>query len=370
MRTAKMCPLNEGAIEEHHDANDNVTPTGSPSIIGTKSLRRSSKGHSSTTTISPSFLFAFLFVGVPLSYYAGRLFQPQVLQLLLPSRTMLPSATGGQSGAITTVEEKESPVLSTRRGALLEAAIYRRTRMKKGGSPVEECAQEEITVEEIFFPEEEAFGQYRMLLTEDDEEDEEEEEDDDEENDEKENDDDQVDTRVDTRVVHVIMDIERVNSEFLKDADRIREAIFETVWEASAEEQDISILSVHCQKMTTGGIFCAVILKGGNHMTVMTDPVGKLCSVDLSVMGEGHLLKVVPMLEEHFGVVGDSSIEKPLMRFRQLFRGPRYFAGRWETMDNDITELLLEYKSDFFFKKEVSYYSQMLQCHVMAHLDS
>jgi S-adenosylmethionine/arginine decarboxylase-like enzyme len=291
-----------------------------------------SMGSAHVVTISPFFLIVSLLIGVPLSYYAGRIVprdHPFLEQLHASSSSsiianLLEKRGGGEKLNVTATT-------SSPQEERLDAATYIRTVMRKFDPKSSECvadcpAQEEVALEELYFPK--PYGRVTRYVPKDED-----------------------DEKVDPLAAHVIMDMERLSSDFLKDADRIRQAIFDTVWEAS-EEHDIAILSVHCQELrtTVGGVMCVAILKDGNHMTVVTDPIGELCSIDLFITGEGHLLKVVPMLENHFAANGD----EPLMRFRQSFRGERAFEGRWDTMDNDITELLLEYKNDFFFKKEVS----------------
>jgi S-adenosylmethionine/arginine decarboxylase-like enzyme len=294
--TREIVTTTSGRMKEPNKGRSNVQTT----------------GNAQAATISPFVFLVSLLLGAGLFYNAGTMYKNHWITA--------PDAPRHES---LSKQEK-----------LLEAARYQRGMINVVPSTStceNECpATQELTIEQVFFPE----GGYSQY-DEDDDDDEEDDEDD--------------DHYVQFYAAQLIMDVQRLDSDFLMDASRIRQAIFETIWEAS-KNRDLAISSVHCQKSI--GVTCVAVLADGNHMTVSTNPEHHFCTLDLYFADDRHLLEVVPILEKNFGVG-----QKSRARFRHLFRGQRtaLLEGfTWSAFEQDLTDELLDIKDQFFYKKEVS----------------
>lgn len=258
------------------------------------------------STVSPLVFLLSLLLGAGLSYHAGTMYKTQLIRLVS-------SQFGPKYGSHSKQDE------------LMTSARYQRTIVNVAASSCEDAQclmTDEMTLEEVFFAGE-GYGQYGGGA------------------------DERVpnDEREDGPFAYqVMMDLQWLDYDFLTDQSRIQDAIFETIWEAS-QDQDLAIMSLHCQRSV--GVRCVAVLKDGNHMSVATDPENLSCSLDLFLADtQKDLLDVVPILETRFGV-GDKS----RIVFRHLLRAVYDF--RSTPLEHDLSEFLLQEKDRFYHKKEV-----------------
>ena len=270
--------------------------------------------------VSPfSFIISLLFVAV-LSYNAGAMYKTQFVTLL-NSRLALSSIGAASHPA---------------QEFLRSTARYQRSLVKVVASTCEETqcpAIQEVLLDEIFFAK--GYGQHGGVALAD------------------------ADGRDGPFAFHVIMDFQRLDADFLVDQSRIRDAIMDTIWEASTD-LDLAILSLHCHKLVA--VTCVAVLTGGSHMVVATDPENLSCSLDLySAAMHNHLLDAVPILESYFGV-GD----RKRTVFRHALRAVFDYQGT--TFEHDLSEFLLHEKDRNYYKKEVSSCPSRHQCLALASL--
>jgi len=171
--------------------------------------------------------------------------------------------------------------------------------------------------------------------------------DDEEEDDDDDEDDDEVHLPAGQ---HLLIDIERVNSDFLNSEVSLAEAMVKVV-----STSKLTLLSYHCHKLVPMGVSCVGVLLE-SHISFHTWPEAGVITLDLFTCGSGELIPVLPIVKSLFAIPKDGVTEesgkwlKPRTKWTHKLRGFRgdvqhYLAG-------DLGEIILE-SSDYDYKEHV-----------------
>ena len=147
---------------------------------------------------------------------------------------------------------------------------------------------------------------------------------------------------------HIIVDIERVNSEFLNSEISLAEAIVQLV-----NESNVTLLSYHCHKLVPLGISCAGVLLE-SHISLHTWPEAGVITLDLFTCGSGKLINVLPIVKTLFAIpmdgARDTMNESPkflwslkMRGFQQVQQKSSYHMGT-DLMDTVLEASNLDYK--------------------------
>jgi spermidine synthase len=149
---------------------------------------------------------------------------------------------------------------------------------------------------------------------------------------------------------HLLVDIKRVNSDFLNSEVRLAEAMLNVV-----HESKLTLLSYHCHKLIPMGVSCVGVLLE-SHISFHTWPEAGVLTLDLFTCGNGDLIPVLPVIERLFAVpmdgVGDDSdvMLKPHTVWTHKLRGFRDVENH---LSADLGEMVLE-ASSYDLKKEIA----------------
>ena len=99
---------------------------------------------------------------------------------------------------------------------------------------------------------------------------------------------------------HLLVDIKNVNADFLNSAERLSNAIVETVKVAG-----LTLLSSHCHSLVPAGVSCVGVLLE-SHISFHTWPEEGVITLDLFTCGPNPLLPVIPTLQKLFGIPRDN----------------------------------------------------------------
>lgn len=150
---------------------------------------------------------------------------------------------------------------------------------------------------------------------------------------------------------HLLIDIERVNSDFLNSEVRLAEAMVKVV-----NTSQLTLLSYHCHKLVPMGVSCVGVLLE-SHISFHTWPEAGVITLDLFTCGSGELVPVLPIVKGLFAIPRDGVTEesgkwlKPHTKWTHKLRGFRgdvqhYLAG-------DLGDIVLE-SSDYEYKEHVA----------------
>jgi spermidine synthase len=114
---------------------------------------------------------------------------------------------------------------------------------------------------------------------------------------------------------HLLMDIQRVDSQFLNSEQRLTKAMFDLV-----DECGLTLLSHHCHGLARSGFSCAGILLE-SHVSLHTWPAEGVISLDLFTCGDESLLPMVPLAEKLFSIPPPNSHVKPRIIWAHKIRG-------------------------------------------------
>ena len=98
---------------------------------------------------------------------------------------------------------------------------------------------------------------------------------------------------------HLLVDIERVNSDFLNSDVRLAEAMVKVV-----NISKLTLLSYHCHKFIPMGVSCVGILLE-SHISFHTWPEAGVITLDLFTCGSGELIPVLPIVKDLFAIPRD-----------------------------------------------------------------
>eukprot|EP00557_Chaetoceros_sp_GSL56_P001364 CAMPEP_0176496106 /NCGR_PEP_ID=MMETSP0200_2-20121128/11021_1 /TAXON_ID=947934 /ORGANISM="Chaetoceros sp., Strain GSL56" /LENGTH=768 /DNA_ID=CAMNT_0017894045 /DNA_START=676 /DNA_END=2978 /DNA_ORIENTATION=- len=149
---------------------------------------------------------------------------------------------------------------------------------------------------------------------------------------------------------HLLIDIKRVNSDFLNSEVRLAEAMLTVV-----NESKLTLLSYHCHKLIPMGVSCVGVLLE-SHISFHTWPEAGVITLDLFTCGNGELVPVLPVIERLFavsmdGVSDDSDLAlKPHTVWTHKLRGFRDVENH---LSVDLGEMVLEVSS-YELKKEIA----------------
>jgi S-adenosylmethionine decarboxylase proenzyme, Bacillus form len=149
---------------------------------------------------------------------------------------------------------------------------------------------------------------------------------------------------------HLLVDIRRVNSDFLNSEVRLAEAMVNVV-----NESKLTLLSYHCHKLIPMGVSCVGVLLE-SHISFHTWPEAGVITLDLFTCGNGELIPVLPVIERLFAVpmhgVDEESdlILKPHTVWTHKLRGFRDVENH---LSADLGEMVLE-ASSYVWKKEIA----------------
>lgn len=149
---------------------------------------------------------------------------------------------------------------------------------------------------------------------------------------------------------HLLIDIERVNSEFLNSEVRLAKAMVDVV-----NESKLTLLSYHCHKLVPMGVSCVGVLLE-SHISFHTWPEAGVITLDLFTCGSGKLIPVLPNLRKLFAIPRDGSSdavnEQPRTLWNHKLRGYRqpHHEGYIQT---DLMDQILE-SSSFDLKEEIA----------------
>lgn len=145
--------------------------------------------------------------------------------------------------------------------------------------------------------------------------------------------------------ISVMLDIDRLDPNFLGNTKQIRETLLEIIWDTS-RNRDLAMESMVCQdRSSKAGVYCFLRLEDGHKMSLSTWPERGVLLLDIFWAGEEFLLPMIKLLKLKFA---DGRI-----RWNHILRGSRTNEGRWKPLEHDITELLLEVKNQFHHKREI-----------------
>ena len=151
---------------------------------------------------------------------------------------------------------------------------------------------------------------------------------------------------------HLLVDIERVNYDFLNSEFRLAEAMVEIV-----NTSKLTLLSYHCHThIVPRGISCVGVLLE-SHISFHTWPDAGVIIFDMFTCGSGELIPVLPVVKGLFAIPRDGVTEesgkwlKPRMKWIHKLRG---FRGDVKhSMAGDLGEMILE-SSKHDYKKQVA----------------
>jgi len=151
---------------------------------------------------------------------------------------------------------------------------------------------------------------------------------------------------------HLLIDIERVNSDFLNSDVRLAEAMVKVI-----NTSKLTLLSYHCHKLIPMGVSCVGVLLE-SHISFHTWPEAGVITLDIFTCGSGELIPVLPIVKDLFAIprdgVTDESAKWEIPRIvwshkLRGFRGDKdnhYLAG-------DVGQMVLEV-SEFDLKEHIA----------------
>ena len=147
---------------------------------------------------------------------------------------------------------------------------------------------------------------------------------------------------------HLLIDIERVNSEFLNDEVSLAKAMVDVIHEIK-----LTLLSYHCHKLIPMGmgVSCVGVLLE-SHISFHTWPEAGVIILDLFTCGDGELVPVLPIIKRLFAIpqdgASDTFNEQPRIVWNHKLRGFRKDYAKTDLMD-----YVLE-ASDYDLKEEIA----------------
>ena len=148
---------------------------------------------------------------------------------------------------------------------------------------------------------------------------------------------------------HLLIDIERVNSEFLNGEVSLAKAMVDVI-----NEIKLTLLSYHCHKLIPMGmgVSCVGVLLE-SHISFHTWPEAGVITLDLFTCGDGELVPVLPSIKRLFaiprdGARSDTINEQPRIVWNHKLRGFRNDYAKTDLMD-----IVLE-ASDYDLKEEIA----------------
>lgn len=138
---------------------------------------------------------------------------------------------------------------------------------------------------------------------------------------------------------HLLVDIERVNSEFLNSEVRLAKAMVDVV-----NQSKLTLLSYHCHKLIPMGVTCVGVLLE-SHISFHTWPEAGVITLDLFTCGSGKLVPVLPNIKKLFAIpedgASDAINEQPRSIWEHTLRGFRqpHHEGYLAT---DLSDQILE----------------------------
>jgi S-adenosylmethionine/arginine decarboxylase-like enzyme len=120
----------------------------------------------------------------------------------------------------------------------------------------------------------------------------------------------------DYKGMHLLMDIEYVDSDFLNSEERLSNAMVDL-----AKQIGLTLLSYHCHGLSPNGVSCAGVLLEG-HIAFHTWPKDGVIALDLFAFGNETLLSFVPSVEKLFGIPqADGAGQEPHSVWAHKLRG-------------------------------------------------
>ena len=146
---------------------------------------------------------------------------------------------------------------------------------------------------------------------------------------------------------HLLIDMERVNSEFLNDEVSLAKAMVDVI-----HKSKLTLLSYHCHKLIPMGVSCVGVLLE-SHISFHTWPEAGVITLDIFTCGDGELVPVLPSIKRLFaiprdGARSDTINEQPRIVWKHKLRGSRNDYAK-----TDLMKIVLE-ASDYDLKEEIA----------------
>jgi S-adenosylmethionine decarboxylase proenzyme len=148
---------------------------------------------------------------------------------------------------------------------------------------------------------------------------------------------------------HLLIDIERVNSEFLNDEVSLAKAMVDVIHEIK-----LTLLSYHCHKLIPMGmgVSCVGVLLE-SHISFHTWPEAGVIILDLFTCGDGELVPVLPSIKRLFAIPRDGARSDTINEQPRIVWNHKLWGFRNDYAKTDLMDIVLE-ASDYDLKEEIA----------------